>query len=569
MENINMFVEYLSRKRGSLKAWVGKLLWWKVVLLITTISCVPTIAMAVCSFNAGTGYQQGAYDCVAPTVYNYSGQSKFAGPDEPVKKWSIELVPEGSVGIQNTPVIGSNGTIYVVHYGSVHAINPDGSQKWIFTAEQSPSYTSSWMSLHYLSPVIAKDGTIYALSGYFLYAINPDGTLKWKFEHSGVCGGSQPTISTDGTIYLSGNFLTAVTASGSKKWEIALGNCKSVIDSAGTIYVSGSNAIFAVNSNGTIKWQSADVDTSGGGLLLLGNNGDIYSNSMKKLTALDKTNGSIKWVYEPTDAEIGYGSPQISSPVISREGTIYIVSADYTRSPGNDKDSARVHALNPDGTVKWIYNQVIDSGFMPGPMDSRPILDVNGVIYTGFGSEKDGIFAINPNGTLKWHFKDATQSFFYVSPGASMNIGSDSTLYFAQGTKLYALGSTIPLSDCSDKHAVYSVTNNIGKLVIPFVEIPLLNLYTHQPTGELAVFSGELKQVGSSMDFGLVSSKLKLIFLTTVADPCHAVYDETQKTLHTPFVDVNNEVYDVKFQHLKDIPLELGVFHLERVSLVE
>ena len=71
------------------------------------------------------------------------------------------------------------------------------------------------------------------------------------------------------------------------------------------------------------------------------------------------------------------------------------------------------------------------------------------------------------------------------------------------------------------------------------------------------------------MDFGLVSSKLKLIFLTTAADPCHAVYDETQKTLHVPFVDVGNEVYDVKFQHLKDIPLELGMFHLECVDLVE
>gem|GEM_PF-3146801 len=105
--------------------------------------------------------------------------------------------------------------------------------------------------------------------------------------------------------------------------------------------------------------------------------------------------------------------------------------------------------------------------------------------------------------------------------------------------------------------------------MIPFVDIPLLNLYTHLPTSELAVFSGELKQVGSSMDFGLVSSKLKLVFLTEAHDPCHALYDETQKTLHAPFVDVGNEVYDVKFQHLKDIPLELGVFHLESYDLVQ
>lgn len=124
------------------------------------------------------------------------------------------------------------------------------------------------------------------------------------------------------------------------------------------------------------------------------------------------------------------------------------------------------------------------------------------------------------------------------------------------------------VEDCSE-HATYSVTNNIGKLVIPFVEVPLLNLYTHQPTGELAVFSSELRQISHSIDFNLLSNKLNLIFLTRNPDPCHAVYDETQKTLHVPFVDVGNEVYDVKFQHLKDTPLEIGTFHLESYDLVQ
>jgi hypothetical protein len=71
------------------------------------------------------------------------------------------------------------------------------------------------------------------------------------------------------------------------------------------------------------------------------------------------------------------------------------------------------------------------------------------------------------------------------------------------------------------------------------------------------------------LDFGLVSSKLKLIFLTPAHDPCHAIYDETQKTLHLPFVDINSQVYDAVLQHLQTIPLDLGVFHLQHYQLVQ
>lgn len=119
-------------------------------------------------------------------------------------------------------------------------------------------------------------------------------------------------------------------------------------------------------------------------------------------------------------------------------------------------------------------------------------------------------------------------------------------------------------------HATYSVANNQGKLTVPFVDVPLLDQVTHLPTGELAVFKAELKQLGGlDLDFGLVSSKLKLIFLTPAHDPCHAIYDETQKTLHLPFVDINSQVYDAVLQHLQTIPLDLGVFHLQHYQLVQ
>ncbi len=58
--------------------------------------------------------------------------------------------------------------------GSVIAINPDGTQKWVF----SPTNGAAGPI-----PSIAADGTLYVGSfGGILYAINSDGTPKWQFS---------------------------------------------------------------------------------------------------------------------------------------------------------------------------------------------------------------------------------------------------------------------------------------------------------------------------------------------------------------------------------------------------
>ncbi len=55
----------------------------------------------------------------------------------------------------------------------LYSINPDGSLKWSFEAED----------LVRSIPTLDSDGNIYVGSrdGY-LYAFYPDGTLKWKFK---------------------------------------------------------------------------------------------------------------------------------------------------------------------------------------------------------------------------------------------------------------------------------------------------------------------------------------------------------------------------------------------------
>ena len=71
---------------------------------------------------------------------------------------------------------------------------------------------------------------------------------------------------------------------------------------------------------------------------------------------------------------------------------------------------------------------------------NQPVIDSQGVIYYGFGQNNCGeisnwgkIVAINPDGTIKWVFSDLILSPNYLS------IGNDDALYASVGSSLYAL----------------------------------------------------------------------------------------------------------------------------------
>ena len=94
-------------------------------------------------------------------------------------RWKFEIGESAGSQFISSPAIGADGTVYVGSFDdNVYAINPDGSQKWMFTTGDSVES----------SPAIGADGTIYV--GSFddkVYAINPDGSQKWTFATR--CGG--------------------------------------------------------------------------------------------------------------------------------------------------------------------------------------------------------------------------------------------------------------------------------------------------------------------------------------------------------------------------------------------
>jgi uncharacterized repeat protein (TIGR01451 family) len=310
--------------------------------------------------------------------------------------------------IYSSPVIGSDGTIYVgSDDDNLYAIDSDGIEKWRFTAD---------FDVH-SSPAISSDGTIYIASeDKKLYAINQDGTEKWSFMASKTIQTS-PAIGIDGTIYFGSHDykLYAINPDGTEKWNLTTGyqvQSSPSIDSDGIIYVgSHDHNLYAINPDGTEKWSFITnhvIHSSPA----IGSDGTVYvGSSDNKLYAIN-SNGTEKWNYET-------GHYVVSSPAISFDGTIYIGSHDN-----------RLYAINPDGSEKWNFTT-------GSTVSSSPAIGSDGTIYIGFNDHK--LYAINSDGTEEWNF--TTGDWIRSSPA----IGSDGTIYIGSAdSNLYAIGPSIP-----------------------------------------------------------------------------------------------------------------------------
>lgn len=250
-------------------------------------------------------------------------------------KWS----GGGDFGENSSPAIGGDGTIF---FGSQEggtatnrliAYNPDGSLKWTCDL----SYGIVGIS----SPMLASDGTIYIGDPVGFYAINPDGTDKWYYPSP--ISRSVAAISSDSTIYIgsSDHNMYAINADGTSEWFLATGgsiDSSPAIGSDGTVYIgSCDNSLYAINPNGTLKWSyptGADVVSSPA----IGSDGTVYVGSCDNNIYAINPDGNLKWSYLT-------GAAVVSSPAIDAEDTVFVGS-----------DDSRLYAINSDGSLKWTYD---------------------------------------------------------------------------------------------------------------------------------------------------------------------------------------------------------------------
>lgn len=237
-------------------------------------------------------------------------------------------------------------------------------------------------------------------------------TLKWCYD-TGAEVYSSPVIGPDGTIYCGSNsgYLYALNSNGTLKWTFSTGEEYDVsspaIDSQGKIYVGNEvGRVFAVGSDGQEKW-GYNVANDDYTCPAIGVDGTIYVGSIDDHLRALTSDGSFKWKYN-VEHDIH------TSPAIDGNGNIYFGSVD-----------GKVHSVNSTGQHNWS----LDIGTEPG---NCPAIGADGTIYiTGHNNK---VFAINSSGELQWTFQ--TAGYNYSSP----SIGTDGTIYVSSiAQKMYAI----------------------------------------------------------------------------------------------------------------------------------
>lgn len=106
-----------------------------------------------------------------------------------------------------------------------------------------------------------------------------------------------------------------------------------------------------------------------------------------------------------------------SSPALGADGVIYVTGWD-----------GRLHAINPDGTARWVFPFRADTV-------SSPAVGVDGTVY--FGARNRRLYAVDAAGQKRWEFK--TGGWIDASPA----LGADGTIYCGSfDKKFYALTLT-------------------------------------------------------------------------------------------------------------------------------
>lgn len=308
--------------------------------------------------------------------------------------WTYE-VP----GYLGSTALGDDGTIYftvnyvsdtfIVDSASLIALNADGSLKWRRT-EKYDTGTCNGM----WAESIGSDGTIY-IGGKILYALSPEDSVLWVYEPEQYI--YQILIGEDGTFYILDNrTLCAVTGEGQLLWKSPLLLWRLYgVTSEGTVYAAetdktfSNNAVVAVNANGSLKWRYNRGTSSNCQYAAIGEDGSIYCSGF----AL-KPDGSMKWEYSGA-----------YEPSIGTDGTLYC--GGYV-----DEDKRSILAVDQSGNLVWEYKipgKRNISGFTP------PAIGADGTVYVGefgisikIGEESAGyaydlnLYAIDKSGNPLW-----------------------------------------------------------------------------------------------------------------------------------------------------------------------
>jgi outer membrane protein assembly factor BamB len=174
--------------------------------------------------------------------------------------------------------------------------------------------------------------------------------------------------------------------------------------------------------------------------------GTVYVNdSSGFLYALDE-NGTLLWDYD------GGGIGSTGPTVVGTDGTIYF---------GTGSGTPAIHALNPDGTLKWMFEDPDSQGPIGGPS-----IGPDGNVYAVFDVPGDfGVVSLSPAGVLLWNNLGDPVVADFAESGREI-VFTDDELYWtssypgafyafeiADGDQVFQLDLADPGQACTGKHA--------------------------------------------------------------------------------------------------------------------
>jgi outer membrane protein assembly factor BamB len=365
-------------------------------------------------------------------------------------------------------------------------INNEGCNRTVQVG--GPVVPQTWSSFHGYPGNPTRSTSVVASQlgnpGWSYYPTLPYVTAHWY---------SAPAIGPDGTIYLGGSpcatgSIFALTDNGTTvatKWCYQLPghpfnavHGTPAIGHDGTIYFgSYDKNVYALTDNGTtatVKWTLptlGPIDSSPA----IGPDGTIYIASGLgdgNLYAIEDCDGApvVKWTYLPTGSA---GSGVINSPTVGPDGTILIGALN------------RLSALNPDGSVKWIYTIPAGAGFV---QHSSVATDGKFIVFGtegGVAPFTGTVFALDyGSGGFKWAYPttgDVTCSPA-IGPAGVVYVGSQNNQFYAlqdsgsaSPNQLWMLSGYSMGYDCSPAVGgdgtiyVGSFSGQVHALISPFV----------------------------------------------------------------------------------------------------
>ena len=252
---------------------------------------------------------------------------------------------------EGSPNIGPDGVIYQGNTGGgAYAVNPDGSQKWVYEAQNSV----------WTVPAMDDSGVTYWGSvDLRLFALNPDGTQKWQRTTLGYVT-SSPALDTTGTLYagsFDGSLYALDSADGSVKWSFKTGDhiyaSPALVETDGQlqqiIIGSTDGLLYSLDPDGNVLWTydtGAPIRSSpvvgqapvGGGPPI------VYVGAANgHMVAVNTNDGSRRWTFDTTSEEptLATRNQLNSSPALgpkgvytgSQDGVVWYVPYDYCLRP--------------------------------------------------------------------------------------------------------------------------------------------------------------------------------------------------------------------------------------------